>query len=68
LATDYAAAVEVRDAITSVAWELASIKGEIQTLYLKVGNESLSVLSLAEAVRHLTAEIIVLGELFSTRP
>jgi hypothetical protein len=60
--SNYEAAVEVRESIMSVAWELASIKGWLETISHDIGNISGSMALLVKALDGLTTQVAYLAE------
>jgi len=52
----------IEDAIISVAWELASMKGWLETISHDIGNISGSMALLVKAIDGLTTQVAYLAE------
>jgi hypothetical protein len=62
VSVEYDAAVEVREAIMSVAWELASIKGWLETIAANTRAIDTDTVLLVNALDGLTTQVAYLAE------
>lgn len=68
MSVEYEASVEIREAINNVTWELAAMKGWLETISHDIGSISGSIAHLVKAIEGLTVHVAYLAEAAENRP